>query len=403
MQVTIGNAPSGKSPSNKKASHVYDYAVIGSGLAGLALASAISKVTNNVLLIESSDSFGGLNRAIKTPFGSLNNGLRFLPENDLAQKAIAFLEMLLSTSLSPQSVERPPIAYESGGLRPFVGFGNHPPTFYDEISYFTHSRSLKTKLDIHEWTPLLFEQFSGEFLAKSYVTKFHQEEKRITYITVNGQKTIHAQNFIYCGPVKALKNLLPENLLSSKSLQKLSKNQYWTAVGLDLLHGHAVSALENIHVLNGTTQDEIGPCVWTFQAPVEVAGERLQSSQWLTFIDDEEAEDTDIVGASLKKVKRQIKRAYPNAFENLKFERILVVPSFSGDGDLKLSANQTLPGAENLWIGSTQVNTQKNILGALLQAELVASALGCHPLGNQVQVSTESNTDSSSQALQENL
>ena len=148
-----------------------------------------------------------------------------------------------------------------------------------------------------------------------------------------------------------------------------------------------MSDLQNIHVLNGTTQDEFGPCVGAFQAPAEVNGENLQYSQWLTFVEDEEAEDTEIIGFALKKIKRQIKRAYPDALENLKFERILVVPSYAGHGDLKLSANQSLAGVENFWVGSSQVHVQKNLLGALLQAELITSSLGCHPLGSQIQTS----------------
>ncbi len=373
--------------TSRKSNHLYDYAIIGSGLTGLAVANALSRITSNLILIESADTFGGLNRSIQTPFGAMNNGLRYLPETELSQKAVAFLEMLLMTSLNPEVQDAPPMTYEAGGLRPFVGFGNNPPPFYDEISYFTQPRSLKTKLEAHEWTQVLYSQFTGEFLPKSYVTKFHQEGERITSLTVNGQKTIQALNFIYCGPVKSLKTLLPEGALNSRAMAKLSKNEYWTAVGVDLLHNHQVTDLKSIHVLNGTTQDEIGPCVGMFHAPAEVNGETLQYSQWLTFLEDQEAEDTEVVGAALKKIKRQIKRAYPNALENLKFERILVVPSFSGNGDLKLSGNQTLPGLENFWVGSAQMNPQKNLLGALLQAELITSALGCHPMGPQIQSS----------------
>jgi hypothetical protein len=374
-------------PTSRKSNHLYDYAVIGSGLTGLAVANALSRVTSNLILIESADTFGGLNRSIQTPFGAVNNGLRYLPETELAQKAVAFLEMLLMTSLTPESQEAPPMSYEAGGLRPFVGFGNNPPAFYDEISYFTAPRSLKTALEAHEWTQILYSHFTGEFLPKSYVTKFHQEGNQITHLTVNGQKTIHALNYIYCGPVKSLKTLLPEGALAPKALQKLSKNQYWTAVGVDLLHNHPVTDLKNIHILNGTTQDEIGPCVGQFYPAADVNGENLQYSQWITFVEDEEAEDTEVVGAALKKVKRQIKRAYPDALENLKFERILVVPSYAGNGDLKLSGNQTLPGLENFWVGSAQMNPQKNLLGALLQAEMITSALGCHPLDQAAQPS----------------
>jgi|SRR6185312_13345645 len=369
----------------KNTSHVYDYVVVGSGLAGLCVANALSRTTSNVLLIESNDLPGGLNRTINSPTGAINNGLRFLPDSELAHKAMAFLEMLLAQNLSPVGVENPPLTFEDGHLQPFVGFGELTPKFYAEIAPFTNPRSLATTLAPHEWTNLLFNQYKGEFLPRSYVTRFHIENDHVQSLTVNGQKTIHAQNFIYCGPVKSLKALLPEGVLSPRSLQKISKGEYWTAICLDLFHNHQVTDSTAIHILNGTTQDDLGPSAGKFLSAIDNNGAINQYSQWLTFIGDEEAEDTEVIGASLKKIKRQIKRAYPNALENLKFERILVVPSYSGNGDLKVSANQTLAGVENLWMGSPQMHQQKNLLGALLQAELVISSLGCHPLGVQLE------------------
>lgn len=374
--------------AQRKSSHVYDYAIIGSGLSGLAIANALGKISSNIVLIESADSFGGFNRSIQTPFGPVNNGLRFLPDTDLSQKAISFLEMLLMTSVAPKSVELPPMTFEAGGLKNFVGFGDQSPAFYDEITYFTAARSVKTNLEPHEWTQILNSHLNCDFMPRSYVTKFHLENDQITQLTINGQKNIQALNFIYCGPMKSLRTLLPEGALSHRAMNKMTKNHYWTAVCLDLLHGEKqTEAEQQIHVLNGTTQDDLGPCVGMFHAPAELNGENLQYSQWMTFIDDEEAEDTELVGAALKKMKRQIKRAYPQAFEKMKFERILVVPSYSGDGDLKLSANQTLPGIPNFWVASAQAHHQRNILGSLLQAELVTSALGCHPMGHQVEIS----------------
>lgn len=386
--------------SSKSSSHVFDYVVIGSGVTGLAIASAISRETSNVLLLESSDNYGGLNRPVSTALGPVNNGLRLLPDTDLSQKAVAFLEMLLATNLQPHSEEQTPLTYEGGSLKPFVGFGDNSPAFVDEINYFTASKLLKTSLQPYEIAQKLFESFSGEFMPRSYVTKFHISDDKVTHITVNGQKTIHAHNFIYTGPVKSLKTLLPESLVTPKMLQKFSKETFWTAVCLDLLHAQKVTDSKATHVLNGTTQDDIGPCAGQFYPAAELNGETLQYSQWVTFVADQEAEDTEVIGAALKKIKRQIKRAYPEALENMKFERILVVPSYSGTGDLKISANQTLPGAENLWMASAQMNPQKNILGALLQAELVTSALGVNPMGASVRID-ESETASTESAEQE--
>lgn len=379
--------------TSKPSSHVYDYVVIGSGITGLAIANALSRETTNVLLLESSDNFGGLNRPVSTAIGPMNNGLRLLPDTDLSHKAIAFLEMLLATNLQPQSVETTPLTYEAGGMKPFVGFGNNSPSFVDEINYFTTNHKLTLNLEIHEIAQKLFDGYAGDFTPRSYVTKFHIDDGKVTHITVNGQKTVHAHNFIYTGPVKSLKTLLPEALVTPKMLQKFSKETFWTAVCLDLIHNGKVTDSDAIHVLNGTTQDDIGPCAGQFYAATESNGETIQYSQWITFVADQEAEDTEVIGASLKKIKRQIKRAYPEALENLKFERILVVPSYSGNGDIKINANQTLPGAENLWMAAAQMNSQKNVLGALLQAEFVTSSLGVNPMGTQVRVAEETNQE----------
>ncbi|MNL37439.1 hypothetical protein D3C87_1595840 [compost metagenome] len=131
-----------------------------------------------------------------------------------------------------------------------------------------------------------------------------------------------------------------------------------------------------MHVLNGTTQDEIGPCVGKFMPAVEVEGEVLQASQWMTFIEQEVTEDSEVVGMTLKKIKRQIKRAYPDALDNIKLERIFVAPIIAGNGDLKLNANLTIPSLENLWISSATMNNQKNLVGSLLQSQMVLASLG---------------------------
>jgi hypothetical protein len=368
---------------SKSSQHVYDYAIIGSGLTGLCLANALNKISSNILLIEASDTFGGFNRSITTPIGNFNNGLRFLPGGSLTQKAISYLELLLMTNLSPKESDNIALTYDSGALKNFLGFGDHPPAFYEEISYFAQHSKIQTSLEPHEWTQILFNNYSGEFMPKSYVTKINAENDQAVSLTINGQKKVQALNFIYTGPIRALKNLLPEDSLSIKARSKLAKNTYWTAVCLDILHSKQITESTSLHILNGTTQDEIGPCVGSFLPIVANTDSNMQYSQWLTFVSAEESEDTEVIGAALKKMKRQIKRAYENSLEDIKFERILVVPDFSGNGDLKLSANQTLPSLKNFWIASGAVNANKNILGSLLQAELVSSSLGCHPAGVQ--------------------
>lgn len=360
----------------KSQNHVYDYAVIGSGLTGLFVAAALSRFTQNIALLESGDVPGGMNRPIKFPTGVTNNGLRYVPDTESARSALMGLENVLGLKIIGESVEDLPVTYGSGNFKSFLGFGENPPAFYEELNYFTSAKNIHLKLEPYAWTQLLFEKFKGEFLPRSYVTKFHAVNEEVTQVTINGSKTLSAQNFIFCGSVKDLALLLPEDALNARARQKLAKNLYWTGLCLDICHGQPVTESTSMHVLNGTTDDEIGPCVGRFMPVFEDGESKLQASQWMTFIEEEVTEDSEVVAASLKKIKRQIKRAFPEALENLKLERIIVAPLLAGNGEIKLSANQTLPSLSNLWIGSATVNPQKNLVGALLQAALVVSALG---------------------------
>lgn len=363
--------------TKKTTQHVYDYAIIGSGLAGLAIATKISQSTSNVVLIDGSDFIGGSHRTISSQGLTINNGLRFIPQTQLSEKAILFLEDLLNLKLIKETTNFLPVTYESGGLNDFLGFGDNPPTFYDELNYFISPEQIQLNLEVHQWPQLLKEKYKGEILLKSYVTKFVQEEPgRISHLIINGVKNIYAQNFIYCGNVKDLAILLPDEVMSARAKHKITKGSYWTAVCLDIFHNHLVTESESIHVLNGTTQDDIGPCVGKFIATTDADQNKVSVSQWMTFMDNETAEDSEAIAHALKKIKRQIKRAYPEALENIKSERIIVIPSVSGNGDLKLSSDQSLPNAKNLWIGSGRVNSQKNIVGALLQAKLVLYSMG---------------------------
>jgi hypothetical protein len=371
------------STANKKTS-IYDYVIVGGGLSGLCVASALTKEGAQVLLLEAAESYGGVNHPVQTKIGVSENGLRFLPDTELAHRSLEFLSSLSGQEVKFRSVEREPLTYEAGGLRSFVGFGEQSPEFYDEISYFLSPKELVLEEPFHVWTKTLFESFRGEFAPRSHVTKFHASEGKVHSITINGQKTIQALNIIYAGPLKSLGLLLPDEALPARARQKFSKAKFWTAVGLDLIHSAPVTDFAGIHVLNGTTQDDLGPCVGRFQPSATLNESPVQLSQWLSFIDDEDAEDTEKIGAALKKIKRQIKRAYPAALDQLVSERILVVPSIAGNGELKLTGHQTLPQANNFWVASGNVHPLKNILGTLAQAQLVTSSLGVNPLGASV-------------------
>lgn len=357
--------------------HIYDYIIIGSGLTGLTIAKKISQETDNILVLEAQDISGGSNHQANLNNQAISNGLRFFPATDISKKALTFFEELLGEPVFNSEIENSIMTYEASGFKNFVGFGDHSPGFYEQLSYFLGKAEMTLSQKPYQWTRLLTDSLQKYIQVKSIVTKFgfeglDSEHPKLTHVVVNGSKQFIAQNFIFAGPVKDLALLVPDEVLNARAKAKLKKAKAWQGVCLDLFHSIEVNK-SNLFLLNGTTDDEIGPCIGRFLQPTE--GVPGQTSQWMGFVESEIAEDTENIGHILKKMKRQIKRAFPELTDAAVKERIFVTPALSGS-DLKLSANGTLPKVQNLWIASSQVSPYQNILGSLMQAQLILSSLG---------------------------
>ncbi len=352
--------------------HIYDYIIIGSGLTGLTIAHKISQSTKNVLLLESLEEIGGANKPTHFAGHAINNGLRFYPASVAAVKALVNLESQLNLKIIHSEEENKIETYEASGFKPFFGFGDKSPKFYDQLAYFLNPNKLLLNLQPWQWVQQLKESFSGTVLTRSFVTKLifddvNAKHPKVTGIMVNGNKTIHAHNFIFAAPLKELSFLMPDEIMSARLKNKISKAKSWQAVCVDLFHPNLSQQKDNLYILNGTTDDDLGPCVGKFISK--------EISQWLSFIDFEMAEDTENIGLVLKKLKRQIKRAFPELSEQILKERIYVSSSISG-AELKLSANLTFPNVENLWISSATSATAANLTGALQNAQLTLAAAG---------------------------
>ncbi|WP_409478510.1 NAD(P)-binding protein [Pseudobdellovibrio sp. HCB154] len=367
--------------------HIYDYIIIGSGLTGQTIATQLSQETQNVLLIEAEAFTGGSNRQALLNGNVIDAGMRFLPANDLSIKAVEQLENLLGLKLIKSEKENHPQTYDASGFKPFVGFGDKSPEFYDQFSYFLSPKELELTLPVHQIMELLKNKYQGETLMRSHVTKFgfaEQEEgskadPQLTHVVVNGSKTYYANNFIYAGPVRDLALIVPDDVLNIRAKAKLKKDSYWMAICLDLFHQDLTTEQEGLFVLDGTTDDGIGPCAGRFlpgvAADVSPTQKAQQISQWISFIDLTTAEETENVGEVLKKMKRQIKRAFPEMSDAIKAERIFMSPPLSG-GELKMNSNGTLHKVNNLWIASASMNQYPNLLGSLLQSQMTLAALG---------------------------
>lgn len=352
--------------SSASARH-YDFIVIGAGLSGLAIARRLAMENAKVLVLEGQDNYGGTHHPIRNNDMVQTNGLRLLPEARETREALEFLAPLLGTNLSLSTVESSPLTYESGGLRPFVGFGDQAPPFLHQIAAYLTEYRVLSQPEPWDWCRLLAENGGFELLTKSYVTRFNLNEDKVSSITMNGQKEYTADQYIFTGSATLLKALLPSEVWTAKAKSKLSKLKLWTQVGLDFVHSKPIYEGSNLLLLDGTGKDDLGPCLGRFQIQ-----DGICSSQWMSFLEDDEAEDSEILGQALKKIRRQIKRAFPEAFDDLVFERICVFPSVSAN----LPTGSFLPKFENLHYGNGQLSPLQGLVGSLHQAQRILAQLG---------------------------
>lgn len=337
---------------------IYDYVVVGSGLTGLIIANRLSQETDKVLLLESGDHAGGW---LCRPH------LPFYPASESSTRSLQNLENLLGMKIFGDATESMPVTFDSGEFKPFMGFGDKAPDFYDEVAFYCAPQMLQLKLTPTEWIAQLINNFKGTVATKSIVTRFQVENGQVQNVLVNGTKKIQGRNFIFCGDIKDLERLIPHDFNGPKVRTKISKTKTWSRVTLIIDHKTKVTDSEQLHILMGTAQDEIVTCVGKFNN---------NQSLWTTFVADEEAEDPEITAHALKRVKRQIKRAYPDSFPEGITEKIVVQSGFGGHFDIKLNANQTWPDLENLWMGSAAFQVDRNLIGALKQSWLVLASLG---------------------------
>lgn len=364
----------------QKKDHIYEVVVVGAGLSGLIVAASLIKKGVNVCLLESTEFSGGHSRLVYSPLGLVDNGIKFFPDTEGALQALNWLNQLLPHPIEFGAVENGPVTYHNGELKPFVGFGKDAPDFHDQLSYFLEPRRLELSRKLGQIVADLGGLVTERFYPESTVTKYVGVDGEITSVMVNGQKLIHGKRWVHATSPKYLAQVLSEEVLSSRTKQRLAKANYWTTIGLDVFHQGIISERGELHLLNGTTQDELGPCVGLFHPSVvdDKSGEYIQHSQWSTFVDYDSGEDPEVVGAALKKIRRQIKRAYPNAFEKLASERIFVAPLTEAELDLKSENSGLFPGVENLWLAHGSASQELNLTGAINQAFRVAS----HILGD---------------------
>ena len=347
---------------NSQTQSRYDTILIGGGLSGLLIANTLEKNGQSTLLVDPNPEGTASTRHL---------GVEMIPNGPAAETVLRFLETSTDQALHWREDNTPPVTFEAG-FKPFVGFGEQNPDFSEEISFYTSSEKILFERALDEKLHFLTQQYRGHHLAGFKPSSIHIEGHQVTGLSINDGRRIHCNSLVFCDLPEKLTEWIPQESFQKKTLRALAKSNLWTSISLDLFHKEAVGDNFAMHVLMGT-KDKTEPCWGTF---FPASDDGTQRSQWMSLLPCEKTGDSEYLATVLKKIQKQLKRAYPNMNDSVAKEKIHVHFASHGRVELPLSGNQTLPEFENLWVGSQWVHPQRNLLGLLNQACLTLTAMG---------------------------
>lgn len=356
----------------------FDSIVIGGGLTGLIAAHQLEGTGRKVALIEGLDALGGSCRPFVSKAGVIDHGIKFVADTEDAREALAWLETVLGEAIDIERIEEPPVTYDDGKFKPFVGFGDQKVMTASEIDAYAKAQYLRLSSTPKNWVPKLIESFTGTLLTQSYVTKMQVDDEFVIDILINGAKRISGREIVFCAAPQQLARLLPESHVPARLKQKLLKGEFWTSLNLDLIHQGKVTDSTAVHVLKGANEE---PCVGLFQPATRTEdGREVQVSQWLTLVPHDITDDPEIAGSALKQIKRQVKRAYETSLDGLIQERIVVNPMSHGDLVGVLGEDGRWPKLQNLWVISSFLDSSRNLPGSIRRTRLTLAAIAGEPI-----------------------
>ena len=355
-------------------------AIIGGGISGLTLAALLERAGLDYLVIDSQE-LGGMIRGQNEHGISLDYGLKSVPIGSALNKnPLVVLKERLGLRLQFDSWTEPPQTLAKNEFVPFVGFGeNKLRILITEYNYYLTPERIIVSQGWQKLVDQLLQIIPAEkIMTKSHVTGVGVSDDAITSLTLNGSTQLNVGRVVCTLSPSVLSEIFPKGVISVKLLQRISKTQTFTAINLDLATTQKISEAKNFFILNDNVDQEFY-VLGQFPSNIDTARNlsSVQISSWLTLVDQESLQDDENGSKAIRTMKKLIKRMFPELLENVKWERLLVVPTSIGHFEhLQLEKNGTLPGLVNFWVAGAQVGgVHRNILNAIQSSTFAADQI----------------------------
>lgn len=345
--------------TTKKLAKNYEYVIVDPGVTGLLLSHLLTTQGKHVLLVETRNVLGPQNIYVETSKGRLHGHFQYVPNTEVCVETLKWLGEILQDRAIESEDQIQSVTVDSGKLSQFVGFGDQKFKTLDELSRFNTSDNIKLSSQPEVWIEQLSEMLTCDRINEAEVTELVIEDNTVKGIVINGSKLINGDNFIYGDSLKNLMEIIPMDFVASKVRQRIAKLKPWSKVSLHLTHTETISDSNDLHFLMGSNTD-FEPVVGQFFTANQ---DGSQDSIWFTLVTSEQVEDAEFLGSVLKNMKRQIKRAYENLFDNIENEKLVIQNDSNGHYDLGLKAPFQLTGLDNFYVSHRLMASQTGFAG----------------------------------------
>ncbi|MCB0385258.1 MAG: NAD(P)-binding protein [Bdellovibrionales bacterium] len=333
--------------ASAKKSELFDTVIVGGHLTGLLVARGLELRGQNVALIDEGDELGGTLRPFSVNGQELETDLALMPAGEESEKLLGWLQDFINEPAGGETQDLAPTTFDSGSFKTFVGFGDRKFLSLNVLSAYNQNRFLNLLVSPANWVQRLAESYQGEAFTRSVLTGIELTDSEMA-LTLNGAKSIYARRVVYCLPSRNLLDDMEIDLIPGRVRQKMAKSRLWTSVHLHLLHSRVHQQNLALHFLFGS-KDDFEPTVGRF-FPSRSGDLSGQCSLWMGLLPTELADDSEQIANTLREMKKQIKRAYPDLLGDVAAEKIVVDFNSHGLVDLGLKEFGVLPDVPQMFL-----------------------------------------------------
>ncbi len=328
--------------------NTYKYFVIGNNSTGLSIANFLAKDHKVALLYDRQSDYKSTHE--------YSGEFEYTPAKKDWNQHIVWFNTNFNFSIESSSQENNSKTVDSGKLCDFLGFGDKDFKTIDDLTWYNESDRLSLNKNKYEIQQHLLESFTGDLINNADVTEIHVVDKKVDHLVINGQKKYFADKFIFCNPPSGLLQLIDHSLLPAKFKQKVKKQKALSTLQVLYRHNEELAFKDELHFLMGNKTD-YEPCLGYFWKNKE---DKI-FSQWITLMPSDQCEDIEYVGSHFKNLKKQIKRAYPDFYDHIEFEKVFVINETHGFFDFDFKNFGELKGVENLILASPLLSKEHGL------------------------------------------